>query len=100
MRDEPWQDGRRLKHDEFGAQLVKAFDDGQVGEDFDDGPALGGGLPLEQILRQISKKDFKDGGAFLEQRDGGLNRRRSSGLHRPSRRQEDCSAMGEEGQGG
>ena len=51
MRHEFWQAGMVFKHDELGALLVETLDDGHVSEDFKDGPAIGGRLPLEDAVR-------------------------------------------------
>jgi hypothetical protein len=40
---------------ERGTLLVKALDDREVGEDFDDGPAICGRFPLEEFRREIAE---------------------------------------------
>ena len=55
MRNEFGQSGRMFEHDELRTLLVKALDDGHVSEDFGNGPAVGGGFPVEEVLREVSE---------------------------------------------
>jgi len=47
--------GRVFEHDEFGTLLVESFDDGQVREDFGNGPTVGRRLPGEKIFGHVSE---------------------------------------------
>jgi len=66
MRDESGKVGRVFEHDELGALVVEALNDGHVSEDFDDGPTVGSGLPTEKAGRQVAKQNFEDGGSFFK----------------------------------
>jgi hypothetical protein len=55
VRNELRKSGRMLEHDELRTLLVKTLDDSHVSEDFSDGPAVGRGLPVEKVLREVSE---------------------------------------------
>jgi hypothetical protein len=73
---------RILQHDAPGALLVQLFDHHHVLENFGNGPAVGGWLPLQGSRRKIAKKNLQNRGSFFEQGNCRLNRCGRNGLHR------------------
>lgn len=51
-------------------------------EDFSDGPAVGGGFPLKEVLGKVTQKEFQQGGSFFEKGNRSLNGDNRNRLHR------------------